>query len=100
MTKYSDKKIICVKGLSSNVIEEAIFILKSNVVNNEFAPIEESRSREIILSEAEEIIEEYVQKIQDGEEVEKNNIQGKIKEVILVIGILIILGICIAMVMG
>ena len=99
MIMHSDKKIICVKDIPSNIIDEAIFILKENVMENQKEKNEE-RNKEIILNEAEEIVEDYISKIQEDEEKEIEakiiNYAALIKEVIYVCGLLIILAICIA----
>lgn len=92
------KKIICIKDIPSNIIDEAIFILKSNVVDCKKGEIEE-KSKAIILNEAEEIVDEYINKIHEEKNaiIEENNdkIKRLKKEMIYIIGLLIILGICI-----
>ena len=70
MILNSDKKVICIREIPSNVIEEAIFILKENVIENE--------------CESEE----------DNEEYQIKSISLK-KEIIYIIGILTLLAICI-----
>lgn len=96
MIMHSDKKVICIKDIPSNIIEEAIFILKENSSYDKEEKLE--RNNEIILSEAENIVEEYINKIEyKSENVNQNKLQNYdfIKELIFVLGILIILGICI-----
>lgn len=98
MIMNSDKKIVCVRDIPSNIIEEAIFILKENVVDNQDESIEE-KSREIILTEAEDIVDEYINKIQYDNEEYTKEINNKIdikKEIFYISGLLIILGICIS----
>ncbi|MBQ9314057.1 MAG: hypothetical protein IJ220_03510 [Clostridia bacterium] len=99
MIMHSDKKVICVKDIPSNIIEEAIFILKENISQNQDEENDE-RSKEIILNEAEEIVEEYINKMQYEDEDElvedgqENN--GLKKEILYIAGLLIILAICIS----
>lgn len=97
MIMHSDKRVVCVKDIPSNIIDEAIFILKENIVENQEEESEE-KNREIILSEAEEIVNEYISKMQyeTEEEIEEetNNHSSLIKEIIYIAGLLIILGIC------
>ena len=93
------KKIICVKDIPSNIIEEAIFILKSNVVDNKNSKLE-IKTKEIILDEAEEIVDEYLDKIHQKKVEEKNiekNKQLK-KEIMYIIGLFIIAFVCISVV--
>lgn len=99
MIMNSDKKVICVKDIPSNIIEEAIFILKENIIedldeeNNE-------RNKEIILTEAEDIVNEYINKMEyekdEYKEVEEINNINIGKEIFYIIGLLVILGICIS----
>ena len=89
------KKIVCIKEIPSNLIEEAIFILKSDVIENQDNKYE-GQTKEILLDEAEHIVAEYVSKLQNKKSL--NIIENKkqmIKESIYITGILIILGICI-----
>ena len=94
----SDKKVICVKDIPSNIIEEAIFVLKNNNYENE--ELEDS-SKEIILTEAEDIIEEYIEKMneeKEDDEYEYEEYDTSInlkKEIIYIASILTILAICI-----
>ena len=95
------KKIICVKDIPSNIIEEAIFILKSNVVENKNTKLE-MRTKEIILDEAEGIVDEYLEKIQDEKNKQKKLTDEKIKqikkEVIYLTGLFIIACVCLSIV--
>jgi len=97
----SDKKIICVKDIPSNLIDEAIFILKPNMIEKKEE--NEEKSQEVLLLEAEDIVEEYLGKmnIENDEEYCEDDNQKKslIKEVVYVISILAILAICIFIVM-
>lgn len=98
MILHSDKKVICVRDIPSNIIDEAIFILKENVIENEEEETDE-RTKEIILKEAEDIVEEYVNKIEYEEDDDAEEYQAEgtniMKEIIYVAGLLIILAICI-----
>ena len=95
------KKIICVKDIPSNLIEEAIFILKPNAVENKKVTIEE-KFKEIVLGETEDITNEYINRIQEEKLSEKNKADAKKrelkKEVLYVTGLFIILFICISFV--
>lgn len=95
------KKIICIKDIPSNLIEEAIFILKSDDLKNK-NPKLEIKTKEIILDEAEVIVEEYVKKIQDENKKEKEIRISKVeqvkKEAIYLISVFIIAGIFISIV--
>lgn len=91
------KKIICVKDIPSNIIEEAIFILKSNIVDNKNQRYE-MRTKEIILDEAEEIVDEYLEKIQEERKSENSKaerIKQIKKELIYIFGLFIIACVCI-----
>lgn len=99
MILHSDKKVVCVRDIPSNIFEEAIFILKENVLENEEE--NEERTKEIILREAEDIVEEYNYQLQCDEEVfeEEEPTKSLKGEIIYVVSLLIVLGICIASVM-
>ena len=79
------KNTIVLRGMASNVVDEAIVILKphvklkkTQVVNN---IREKSTSKELILKEAEHIISEYVNRISLKEiEREKINLEKKVKK--------------------
>lgn len=74
MNTSINKKVICVKDIPSNLIEEAIFILKSDVVTNENKKTELIR-KEIILKETEDFLKEYsdeFEEIEINEEVNNN----------------------------
>ena len=91
MNTSINKKVICVKDIPSNLIEEAIFILKTDSENITNEKINLMR-KEIILKETEELVQEYedeFEKIEiEDEEIEiKYNKDLKIK--IVLVGILI-----------
>ena len=79
------KNTIVLRGMASNVVDEAIVILKphikikkTQVVNN---IREKSNSKELILKEAEHIVSEYVNKISVKEiENEKLKLERKVKK--------------------
>ena len=79
------KNTIVLRGMASNVVDEAIVILKphikikkTQVVNN---IREKSNSKELILKEAEHIVSEYVNKISVKEiENEKLILERKVKK--------------------
>ena len=56
-----NKNVISIKNIPSNLIEEAIFILKTN---DEKEPIKE-KSKDIIMKEADSIIKECSTKLQE-----------------------------------
>ena len=76
MTMNLGKKIISVKDIPSNLIEEAIFILKSDVIESKDTAIK----KEIILSEAEDIVNEYEMRVQVEKDIERQNKQNKIEQ--------------------
>lgn len=90
MNTSINKKVICVKDIPSNLIEEAIFILKSDVVENENKKTELIR-KEIILKETEDFLKEYEDEFDKIEiyEEENKNILNNFKFKILLIGILV-----------
>lgn len=101
MIMHLGKKIICVKDIPSNIIEEAIFILKTNVVDNKNTKLE-LKTKEIILDEAEEIVDEYIEKIHDERKIANQNNSEKLnqikKEIIYILGLFIIACVCISIV--
>ena len=88
MNTHTNKKVVCVKDIPSNLIEEAIFILKSDV-------IEDKRGirKEIILKETEDLVREYSDEF-DNMEVEyqeEKNIKTDLKLKIVLSAILVVL---------
>ena len=92
------KRIICIKEIPSNLIDEAIFILKPNAIEKKNSALEE-KTKQIIMDEAEDITNEYVNTIQYEKNMEEENENYKKrelqKEVLYVLGLFIILGVCI-----
>lgn len=73
------KNIIVLKGMASNVVDEAIVILKPNIKlkQNEYMSYEKSKEQEepnkkIIKKEAEDVIKTYIDKIENNIEKNKN----------------------------
>ena len=88
MNTHTNKKVVCVKDIPSNLIEEAIFILKSDVVEDK-----KGTRKEIILKETEELVREYsdeFDKIEIYEEEEKKII-NEFKLKIVLSAILVVL---------
>lgn len=90
METNSLKNIIVLKSLPSNIIEEAIIILKSNKYAKKFQTIEKNNKielskielgkKEYIIKEAESILASYVTKIENNSRsLEKPNKSLKIK---------------------
>lgn len=69
MTSNTNKNVICVKDIPSNIIEEAIFILKEDV-DEDTVDIR----KEIARDEAEEFLSEYVF---DLENIHRKNTESK-----------------------
>lgn len=77
------KNIVILKNLPSNIVEEAIVILKSNKYAKKLQKIEknnnkelehkESDGKEYIIKEAEAILSSYMRKIEDKKNIEKPN---------------------------
>ena len=70
MNTSTNKKVICVKDIPSNLIEEAIFILKSDAVKSDNTKTNLIR-KEIILKETEDFVKEYSDEF-DRIEIEEN----------------------------
>ena len=77
------KNIVILKNLPSNIVEEAIVILKSNKYAKKFQMIEknnnkeleekESNGKEYIIKEAEALLSSYISKIENTKFIEKPN---------------------------
>lgn len=83
------KNTIVLRGMASNIVDEAIVILKPNVKIKKTQTtkniMEKNRPKELILREAEHIIEEYVHRISEEElEKEKTKLKRKIKKMRLI----------------
>ena len=70
------KKVVVIKDIPSNIIEEAVFTLKDNIKVDEFE-IDRYNQYDTVISEAESLIEEYVNKYEEIE-IKKDNFFNKI----------------------
>lgn len=88
MNTHTNKKVICVKDIPSNLIEEAIFILKSDVVEDK-----KGTRKEIILKETEELVREYSDEFSNMEieTYEEKNIKSDFKLKVVLSAILVVL---------
>ena len=101
MIIHSDKKVICIKEIPSNLIDEAIFILNSNIVEKQKERKVET-TKKIIIQEAENIVEEYLQQLNTANEealLQSMKKKSFFKEIIYIVGLLIILAISVSVVM-
>lgn len=83
------KNMVILNNLPSNIIEEAIVILKSNKKVKDFEKIEnyskkrfdkqENNNKEYVLKEAEILVSNYISKIEDNKKIEKKINIKKIK---------------------
>ena len=77
------KNIVVLKSLPSNIVEEAIIILKSNKYAKKFQTIETNNKKEIekndfskkeyVVKEAEAILASYVTKVENSRKFERTN---------------------------
>ena len=83
MQANSVKNIVILKNLPSNIVEEAIVILKSNKYSKKHQKIEknnnkeleqkEGNSKEYIVKEAEALLSTYISKIDNNKMIDKPN---------------------------
>lgn len=83
MQTNSVKNIVILKNLPSNIVEEAIIILKSNKYAKKFQMIEKNNNKELeqkdsnnnkyIIKEAEALLSNYISKIDSNKNTEKTN---------------------------
>ena len=76
MNTHTNRKVVCIKDIPSNLIEEAIFILKADDIDDKGKKSKISR-HEIILKETEDLVREYTdefskKKIKDEMETKQN----------------------------
>lgn len=92
MNEHTNKKVICVKDIPSNLIEEAIFILKSDA-ENENKKTKESR-KQIILRETEDFVKKYTDEFDRLKSDEKDMAEYKkeLKLKIVLCGVLVVAG--------
>ena len=86
------KNIVVLKNLPSNLVEEAIVILKSNKVAKKLEYIDKTsnkninntkKAKEYMIREAESVISSYISKIEDNRnsnKIPKSNIEKKYKK--------------------
>lgn len=77
------KNIVVLKNLPSNIVEEAIVILKSNKYAKKLQIVEKNANKEIeqkenngkeyIIKEAEDLLASYINKIENNRYIEKPN---------------------------
>ena len=86
------KNMVVLRNLPSNLVDEAIIVLKSNKKIKKLEKIEKNRGtslektkkdKEYILKEAEMIVNEYMSKIENKDKKEIFNKEAKIKYKIL-----------------
>ena len=90
------KNTIVLRGMASNVVDEAIVILKPNVKIKKTQAIksvrEKNSSKELILKEAEHIISEYVNGISAKEnERIKLELEKKVKKLKIIIAMFFVI---------
>ena len=83
------KNSIVLKGMASNVVDEAIVILKPHIKIKKMEHTknfeEKNTTKDFIIKEAENVILEYVNKINDEELLKiKNKLEFKIKKLIFI----------------
>ena len=83
MQANSVKNIVILKDLPSNIVEEAIVILKSNKYAKKLQMIEKNNNKELeqkegngkeyIVKEAESLLSTYISKIEDNKIIDRPN---------------------------
>ena len=83
MQANSVKNIVVLKSLPSNIVEEAIIILKSNKYAKKLQKIEKNNNKELeendnngkeyIIKEAEALLSNYISKVEENKYIEKPN---------------------------
>ena len=92
MTNSNLKNIVVLKNLPSNLIEEAIVILKTNKSAKQLQFIEKSsnssyeeqrQENEYVIKEAESVISNYISKMEKNKVIKKNsnNIENKYNKI-------------------
>ena len=106
MPNNNMKNIVVLKNLPSNLVDEAIVILKSNKYARKLQYIEKNRKIEYkdtrndndyIIKEAESVITSYINKVERNKKLRKfdNNIEiknKKIKTYSIIVSIILLLG--------
>ena len=85
------KKVICIKEIPSNIIEEAFFIVKTDFEHVKKENARESKKK-IVLSEATQLIDYYGKEIEQQKRDEKEWVKKKKREVLIASSIFV--GIC------
>lgn len=78
-----NKNVICIKDIPSNLIEEAIFILKTSNGKEKSFTIK-SKNKDIIMSEVNEIIKDCSNKLeieQETAKIQEKNDREKLKRI-------------------
>ena len=83
MQKNNVKNIVVLKNLPSNIVEEALVILKSNKYAKKLQMIEKNNNKELeknesdgkqyVIKEAEALLSSYISKIENKKYIEKPN---------------------------
>lgn len=85
MNTHTNRKVVCIKDIPSNLIEEAFFILKTEDIEANCKNAKTIR-HEIILKETEDLVKEYTDefsKMKYEEEIAKNKKQDIKMKIIL-----------------
>lgn len=94
MNTHTNKKVVCIKDIPSNLIEEAIFILKSDGSDIQSQKLKSTR-KEIILKETEELVSEYSNEFEKMEYENEENINVKSNmKLKIVLGAVLLVLIC------
>ena len=90
MNTSTNRKVVYIKDIPSNLIEEAIFILKSDIEETDDQKINLMRN-EIILKETEDLVKEYEDEYDliEIEEAKSSNIINNFKLKMVLIGVLV-----------
>lgn len=78
-----NKNVICIKDIPSNLIEEAIFILKTSNGKEKSFSIK-SKNKDIIMSEVNEIIKDCSNKLEverENAKIQERNDREKLKRI-------------------
>ena len=90
MNTSTNRKVVYIKDIPSNLIEEAIFILKSDIEESDNKKLNITRN-EIILRETEDLVKEYEDEYDliEIEEAPSSNIMNNFKIKMVLIGVLV-----------
>jgi hypothetical protein len=85
MQNNKERNTIVLKGMASNVVDEAIVILKPNVKLKKMDHTKNFREKDIakdvILKEAEKVIEEYINRINEPDmDIQAKRLKIKVKK--------------------